>query len=72
MTILPEDDELTILTGGLKLGGWTGIRVSRGVERIGPLANEHTVGRRRVPMPGVVGKLTHPSRTSIFVSTRSA
>jgi prophage tail gpP-like protein len=34
MTILPEDDELTILTGGLKLGGWTGIRVSRGVERL--------------------------------------
>lgn len=34
MPIKPDDEELVIKTGGMTLGGWTGIRVSRGVERL--------------------------------------
>ncbi len=32
--IRPEDEELTIRTGGKTLGGWTEVRVTRGVERL--------------------------------------
>src|ERR1700730_2629799 len=32
MVIRPEDDELTILTDGRELGGWTAVAVDRGVE----------------------------------------
>lgn len=32
MTVLPDSEELTIKTGGQTLGGWTSIRVTRGVE----------------------------------------
>ena len=31
MPIRPEDDELTILTDGRELRGWTAVRVDRGV-----------------------------------------
>ena len=33
MTILPEDEELTIKTGGKTLGGWTAFSVGRGIEK---------------------------------------
>lgn len=34
MPVKPEDEELTILTGGRKLSGWQEIHVIRGVERL--------------------------------------
>ena len=34
MPIKPDDEELVIKTNGMTLGGWTGVRVSRGVERL--------------------------------------
>lgn len=34
MTIAPDAEELVILTGGLRLGGWLSARVQRGIERL--------------------------------------
>jgi prophage tail gpP-like protein len=33
-SIAPDSEDLTILTGGKRIGGWLGVRVSRGVERL--------------------------------------
>ena len=62
MPTKPDDEELVIKTGGMTLGGWTGIRVSRGVERL-PSGfvcelTEHYPGQlQSIVMPGATCKV---------------
>jgi prophage tail gpP-like protein len=53
MPIRPDDEELTIKVGGQILGGWTRLRVTRGVE----LLPSHFEVELTERYPGVVGQV---------------